>query len=29
MIRNAGFDIVDMRLGGLIHISARKLETTF
>lgn len=29
MIRNAGFDIVDMRLESLIHISARKLPTTF
>lgn len=29
MLRNAGFDIVDMHIDGLIHISARKLETTF
>lgn len=29
MVRNAGFDIVDMHVNSLIHISARKLETTF
>lgn len=29
MLRNAGFDIVDMRLETLIYISARKLPATF